>query len=846
MEHPTVSKRQTQRPQRRRVRRHFTALILGAFLFGGAIATAPPPSSLAPTAQAIDNHHGPGVNWGNGIHLHGAGAFVVEGKYVYCAEPWIRSGPAVPSFVGSSTIPGNSSDGVSVATTEGTPLQQITFIITRYGQTNDNFQAAAVALAVWEIRGTEGRGNAGYLAEIARVRNSVGPDVVALSQRFVADSASWVSARQSSKSSSGSAKITVSPTGPYSGSVAVPVGTLSLQIENGVFSDGTTSRSWDGVGSPVGTSLSWQGLPPASGWDKYYRVSFTGSYLEIPTTVLWGDGGNSQSSVSVEAPEIRPFELTIADLDTTWAPEVSSLVSSRFLSIGEQHSDEITFAAAPAAQGTNGEWRWRALADGSREWMPIKAKVTAYGPYLTDPALNPSFEAPVGAPVAARGTFTTDPTRDHSTPQTYSFQFEEAILEQGYYTYKWDIDGTDQDPSVTGIDDCLAPNIEAGCRVLPKSYFFSDGFGTVGETQVGKMRQTFTTKLATHETSLGESFTDDITIPEMQNWLRDDTGARIPLTLTGTAYLVAGPELAQSIGMPEHAVPLATMRVTTDPQLNGQVLKSEPVTIPISTPRMYQHVTMRWCIVDEDQLPHARGFWEERCDDFGVPEESARISHPEVRTEAQTRAIVGETITDTAIVDGPVPDGSELVFEAFKAPVAGDPKQDENGAPTATVWEQAEIDALNGEAVCTLQNRVGRTDPFPVKAGPNDEERYSSPGIQVNKAGTYWWIESLIHREPESGTETLLHSGTCGLQNETTFVEAPTPPPVPEQPKLAATGASQEETYGPLGWALLGSSGLIVAGGISMLIARRSRLKSATDAAGSGARSHQSTRECAG
>ncbi len=520
---------------------------------------------------------------------------------------------------------------MSVATTEGAPLQQITFVIARYGQTNDNLQAAAVALAVWEIRGADGRGSSGYEAELARVRNSVGPDVVALSQRLMAEAASWTYARQSHEVGSSSTAISVSPTSAYSGSVSIPVGTLSLQIESGEFSDGTTSRTWEGNGSPAGTSLSWQGLPPAESWDRYYRVWFSGEYLEIPTTVLWGDGGNSQSSVSVESSRARPFEAVTVELDTTWAPEVSSLVSSKFVSVGEQHSDDITFAAAAADTGTSGEWRWRLATDGSHEWMPVKAKVTAYGPYLSDPALNPSSEAPVGAPVAARGTFTTDPARDQSSPQTYSFLFDDEILEQGYYTYKWDIDGADQDPSIIGADNCLKPNAELGCRVLPQNYFFTDGFGTAGETQVGKMRQTFTTKLSTHETSLGDSFTDDITVSEMQNWVRDDEGARIPLTLTGTAYLVAGPELAQSVDIPEHAVQLATMQVTTDPGLNGQVLTSSPIKIPVSTLRDYKHVTMRWCIDDEDQLPRAQGFWEERCDDFGIPEESARIVHPEVR-----------------------------------------------------------------------------------------------------------------------------------------------------------------------------------------------------------------------
>ena len=79
----------------------------------------------------------------------------------------------------------------------------------------------------------------------------------------------------------------MSPGQPYEGSVIVPLGTLTLRIENGVFGDGTTTRSWGGTGAPQGTSLTWEGRPPQSGgWDRYYHVSSTGSYLEIPPTCL--------------------------------------------------------------------------------------------------------------------------------------------------------------------------------------------------------------------------------------------------------------------------------------------------------------------------------------------------------------------------------------------------------------------------------------------------------------------------------------------------------------------------------------------------------------------------------
>ena len=819
MEYQPFSKQRSARSPRRGLGRRLAALTLGAALLGGALAAAPQAFAPLPAASALENHHGPGVNWGNGVHIYGAGAFIINGKFVYCVEPWVRSGASVPEFVGSDAIPGNSSDGVSVAATTGVPLRQISFLITRYGQTNDNVQAAAVALAIWEIRGAEGRGNAGYAAEIAKVHQSVGPAVVSLAQQLRDEAAAWTAGLAAGVSSD-TPGVSVVAGQPYRGTVSVPLGTLSLSIENGVFSDDSTTRSWGGTGAPPGTSLTWEGLPPQSGgWDRYYRVSFAGSYLEIPASVQWGDGNGWQSAVQGEEPKVKPLRAAYADVDTTWAPVVSSVVTSKFVSVGERYSDDVIFAAAPESPGISGTWRWRVSESGGREWMPIRARVTAYGPYLSDPALNPSPEAPVGAPVAATASFTTESTRDQSTPQQYSFVFDEQITEQGYYTYKWDIDANDQAPEITG-EDCVQPNAETGCRVLPKNYFHSDGFGTAGETQVGKMDQGFSTKLSAHEIGLNETFTDTITLPEMQNWLRDDAGNRMPLTLTGTAYLATGVELAQSVEVAPDAVALATVRVTSDPGQNGQQLVSEPIRVPVATSREFTHVTMRWCIVDEDQEPRARGFWTERCDDFGMPEESARIAHPQVRTEANPSALTEAPITDTAIVNGRVPEGSELVFELFKKPAAGDPKRDAQGEPTESAWTQADIDALAGAPLCTEQNRVARTEAVQVAAGLGEDARYTSPEVRVADAGTYWWIESLAHRDDESGEETVLLAGLCGLANETTLVTEPQTPEAPKPtPSLAVTGSNEDRTV--LGFGALGAAALLMVCGAAVMFHRR-------------------------
>lgn len=756
-------------PSHHRRLRSLLAFMLSTLLAGIGVFLATEVVMPSESAHALEHLHGPGVNWGNGIHVHGAGSFIVEGRYAYCVEPWVRSGSAIPNYVGTSVIPASSSDGVSVQATEGKPLREIAFVMARYGQTNVDVQAAAVALAIWEIRGAEGRGNSAYEAELARVRQSVGAEVVALALQFREEASSWFAAAQSSPNAENTPLVTRSGTSPYRGAVTVPPGTTELSIQNGTFPDGSRSRTWQPPGAPIGTSLSWVGEPPSEGWGKFYQVTFSGEYIAIPRTVLWGDGDGSQSSITQQEESRQPLAAAYFSADTTWAPEVSSLVTSRFVSVGEPHSDNVVFAAAPATEAMSGEWRWRVSEAGVREWMPVTAQVTAYGPFLSDPALNPSFEAPLGAPIAASASFTTDPTRNQETPQEYSVVLDQPVLEQGYYTYKWDIRGSDQTLAEYELSGCEDLSGSQKCSALPENYFFSDGFGTSGETQVGKAQPHFSTELSTHETQLEGSFIDEITIPDMPNWLRDDSGLRIPLTLTGTVYLVPGVELAQSLSVPEGATTLTTFQITTDPNHNGQVLHSPAVTIPVSTARSLRHVTVQWCVNDEDQLPSAHGMWEERCDDFGIPEESARIVHPEVRSEAVQHAQSEVSFWDSAFVGGSVPAHTALRFELFKQPVAGDPKQtvdvlastvhspqatseeetantsaqdarapldDEPGPTDPQHWTSSEVQALNGVPLCTTENLVFRSDASPVAAKDTGEHDNTGPTTEHDDVGS--------------------------------------------------------------------------------------------------------------
>lgn len=781
---------QITRPPARTKRFRAGALILGALVLGGTAVGGMNTFAAAP-AQAIDAYHGAGINWGVGVHANGAGNFILpDGRFVYCAEMFVFTDPgsSIPNYVDADTIPGKSDGGIEVYATSGDALKKIGFVISKYGQTNDSAQAAATAYAVWAMRS----GNAGYNAQLAIVANSIGAGVVDLANSYINEANTWVSAGGGSGFDYTWDPSVISSTAPYEGTLSVPPGATQMTIENGSWADGSTTKTWNG-GAPAGTQLSWVGIPPSSEkWDKYYRVSFSGKRL-VPGGVQFGDGGGWQASITAGAPVERPLSTIYLDPDTTWAPSVSSLVTSEFIKKGETFSDTITFGSLTAAIGRSDQWRWRLAEDGvTKEWMPIKAKGTVYGPYISDPALNPQPTVPVGAPVAATfeysvlnedGSFVTEDPTGKQIPIDTGIKSKE----QGYYTFVWEIIGDDQHESVTGVDDCVTPDREAGCRVFPTNYYFSDGFGTKGETQAVKMKPEFNTELSTHELTLGDTYTDAITVPERQNWLRDDQGKRHTQTLTGTAYLVNTPELVQSAEIPADAVAVGTTKVVTDPEENGQVLVSEDLMLDIYTPLEAKHLTMVWCVVDADQEPQSQGIWEEKCDDFGIPAESAKIVHPDVTTKAVEAVWTGEDAHDTAIVTGHVPSA-------------------ESGVKTEVTFEVYE--AAKGTPVCTDENRLFNLDT-PVEVTKPGE--YPSEKVQFTTVGDKHWVETLKYVYPDE-TEKVIKRGICGLPDETTKVK--------ERPVLALTGAMGHPTGLAYG---LGIAGLLAAAGTSAFVIARKR-----------------------
>lgn len=119
----------------------------------------------------------------------------------------------------------------------------------------------------------------------------------------------------------------------------------------------------------------------------------------------------------------------------------------------------------------------------------------------------------------------------------------------------------------------------------------------------------------------------------------------------------------------------------------------------------------------------------------------------------------------------------------------GSPKLDATGQPRALrareavmeerrdpqTWTEAELDAMTEEERCVAQP-VLSAGGIPVP-GPGE---YVSPDARVKSGGTIHWVERI---ESEGVT---VHTGTCGLSNETTRIDQPAV--VTQAPPEAALG----------------------------------------------------------
>lgn len=586
------------------------------------------------------------------------------------------------------------------------------------------------------------------------------------------------------------------------GSLSFPVGTTEVGIEGGVFEGG--ERAHANPGREAGT-VAWEAPLHGDGWQRHHGVRLTGEWRFSssgwPARLIvhpaseqnqqWLGSGVSPVSETQQG-SYEPVEV---ELDAQFSPRLTTLVPERFVRRESgSFSDTVTFDVAPESV----PWAARYADDGGVEHAPIVADGTVYGPF-THPQ-EPNDRVPRSAPVAATATVVAD-----RGPGAYEVRADGSPDEAGYYYWVWEIREADQHEAVRDAE------------LLPADYVFVDRFGLVEEGQVVPTSLRWETALVESEIGLDDMRIVDRVTPSLHHgaWLRDESGERIPATLRLTAYQSdARPERTAEV--PESVREVGGTTITVDE--HGKSVEAKAIPVPFETRGW---ITVQTCLLEEDQPEDARGYLEEWCDDYGIPEETARVVPPSVATEAQPHAEVGGTIHDTATVEGRVPPGSTLGFTLYLQPEAGEPKfdgqwgrvRDEDG--DAVAWTEEELAEMSAEERCRAQP-VATTARVDV-AGPG---QIRSPGVRAESAGVAYWVEDLDTEHPETGERVELHRGECGLENERTVIHERGEAPETEVPEeLAETGAGSVL----LGGGIAASVALAILGGMLVWAARRTR-----------------------
>lgn len=422
------------------------------------------------------------------------------------------------------------------------------------------------------------------------------------------------------------------------------------------------------------------------------------------------------------------YGIPVETTSVRWPITVTSLMREYNVHPGGRAFDVVTVTGFPANHGDfHGDGYWNADVD--------ELAHTVYGPFATDAELTDDMDL-AGAPVLVE---LTTPARNGVYKLGYTDIDKIVPTEPGYYVLVTTFTG----------DDRVQPYASSPADVLER--FYVPPTGT--EVPVSVITQ------ATPEAFVGQPF--------------EDTALVQGTTIPDGAYLVFrayGPHPAEA----------------------GAACETpffESAEIPVTQAGVYRSGTTTADAAGNvfwvETLYGADGevIAEGTC---GAPGETTVIreqpEHLTVKTNAVPEVVLGDPAHDVATVTGTVPDGAQLVFEAYRQ---------------------------DGEsATCTPEELVFTSKSINLD-GPGE---YRSDEVVFDQAGVYYWVETVTGADG-----AVLHRGLCGAPDETTTVT-----PAPEEPEEPGGPGRLAQTGGGDWWPLGLAGGLMAAatGGV-LLFGRR-------------------------
>jgi hypothetical protein len=363
----------------------------------------------------------------NGWH----GSMLIDGVHTYCITP------GAPAPTGPSTDHGISGSAAGLSPQQ---LAGINHLVSRYGQTDDPVQAAAVAWAVKAIANRDETLHAfGYPGDslagaIHWTMSALAPQQdPAVQDRAVAYYEEATRATPRALSASGSLVFSTDAADHSGGTVrvdATEAATGTISLSNAVFAD---SGSPTLENATSGTAYAIRTEPPTEG--RPYSVSGTGHLTTgLPAAVRHFTTPGGQET----AGPAGSVWLDIAGADAIprvppFSPTISTRVAARETP-GGPYVDEVVFAAEAGS--------WPRAEDGS--FLPLTANAAVY---RTDTEPAPGSALPDEGRIAGTIEVTTDLAIGPAAPYTVSSAWEMTV--PGFYTAVWTVRGSDQIPAVT-------------------------------------------------------------------------------------------------------------------------------------------------------------------------------------------------------------------------------------------------------------------------------------------------------------------------------------------------------------------------------------------------------------
>lgn len=762
---------------------------------------------LAPTAEAATFAYSTNFGgWRIGAYRTSSGylAYCLDSAGAYPGSPQssperVNTLPAYSSNISDST---GWRGTVTSGQVSGERVRQINWLLTEHGQNVDNATAPAIQLAVWILHDDPGE-KTWVNHHLNWVQNHGGAWQVQKAREYVAQAqTSAVPPPEIPEP----APLSLTSTEKFgSGTLAYPAGTTKIKLVGATFTDtGETSRH---IADGKSGTAPWTTVLHENGWQRHHTVQAEGewnySYNYYPDQLLLhrptrtGEQNLGSLIGPVQEQLERPLPRTELTIDSQFQPQLTTQVPQRFINRGEQAQDTVTFTAAQ----TSAPWPQRPH-NGQPRHLPVTAQGTLYGPFAHPQQENNTPTA--GLPIEAHATVLAD-----KGPGKYAITSSTPLKEAGYYYWVWKITTTEQ-PRETRDSHLIAANYE-----------YTDKFGQNREGHVVPTEIDWQTRLNKTSITVDELHLKDHIQLNLREgaWLRGPAGTPLPIRMRLNVYQ-SDTKPVQADKPPAKTKLVATTLVTLDGRTRQK--QSEQIQLPLETRGW---VSVQSCIAETDQLPESRHHFVEKCDDYGQASETANIREPKVRSTAQKQGKKGETIQDTAIVTGHLPENTKLSFRYYLQPTANTPKYDKNWQPKIDeqgkplTWKTEELEQMGKTEKCLAQP-VAQTKTVPARLG-----EVTSPKVQAKTVGNGYWVEELHMPHPRGNGSYTLHTGKCGLQSENTNITVKTPPPLPSTgtPELGIPGFPGKLTE-PAKWLAVAGIAAIT-GGAATLLGRRKQQK---------------------